>query len=42
MGSLAARALASKRHSLILIGPAGVGKSWLAFALGHKARYYRR
>ena len=24
-------------HSLLLIGPAGVGKSWLACALGHKA-----
>lgn len=27
----------SQRHSLLLIGPAGVGKSWLACALGHKA-----
>ncbi len=26
-----------QRHSLLLIGPAGVGKSWLACALGHKA-----
>ncbi|PYE30674.1 IstB-like ATP binding protein [Rhizobium sp. PP-WC-1G-195] len=25
----------SQRHSLLLIGPAGVGKSWLACALGH-------
>ncbi|WP_245425786.1 ATP-binding protein [Mesorhizobium sp. WSM3862] len=24
-------------HSLLLIGPAGVGKSWLACALGHNA-----
>lgn len=27
----------SQRHSLLLIGPAGVGKSWLACALGNKA-----
>ncbi|MEI8703138.1 IS21-like element helper ATPase IstB [Mesorhizobium sp. ISC15] len=26
-----------KHHSLLIIGPAGVGKSWLACALGHKA-----
>src|ERR1700712_5803372 len=26
-----------QRHSLLLIGPSGVGKSWLACALGHKA-----
>ena len=26
-----------QHHSLLLIGPAGVGKSWLACALGHKA-----
>ncbi|MDX8450900.1 IS21-like element helper ATPase IstB [Mesorhizobium captivum] len=26
-----------QRHSLLLIGPAGVGKSWLACALGQKA-----
>lgn len=26
-----------QRHSLLLIGPAGGGKSWLACALGHKA-----
>ncbi|SIT56126.1 Putative insertion sequence ATP-binding protein y4pL (fragment) [Mesorhizobium prunaredense] len=26
-----------QRHSLLLIGPAGVGKSWLACAHGHKA-----
>ncbi|WP_457580275.1 IS21-like element helper ATPase IstB [Ensifer canadensis] len=26
-----------QRHSLLLIGPAGVGMSWLACALGHKA-----
>lgn len=26
-----------QRHSLLMIGPAGVGKSWLACALGHKA-----
>ncbi|ASY65978.1 Mobile element protein (plasmid) [Sinorhizobium sojae CCBAU 05684] len=26
-----------ERHSLLSIGPAGVGKSWLACALGHKA-----
>lgn len=26
-----------KRHGLLLTGPAGVGKSWLACALGHKA-----
>ena len=25
------------RHSLLLTGPSGVGKSWLACALGHKA-----
>ncbi|THK33354.1 AAA family ATPase, partial [Ensifer sp. MPMI2T] len=27
----------TQRHSLLLIGPAGVGKSWLACALGNKA-----
>ena len=26
-----------KHHSLLITGPAGVGKSWLACALGHKA-----
>jgi DNA replication protein DnaC len=26
-----------QRHGLLLTGPAGVGKSWLACALGHKA-----
>jgi DNA replication protein DnaC len=26
-----------KHHSLLVTGPAGVGKSWLACALGHKA-----
>lgn len=26
-----------QHHSLLLIGPAGVGKSWLACALGYKA-----
>ena len=26
-----------ERHGLLLTGPAGVGKSWLACALGHKA-----
>ena len=26
-----------QRHGLLLTGPAGVGKSWLASALGHKA-----
>lgn len=28
-----------QRHGLLIIGPAGVGKSWLACALGHKARH---
>jgi DNA replication protein DnaC len=26
-----------QRHSILMIGPAGVGKSWLSCALGHKA-----
>lgn len=26
-----------QRHNLLIIGPTGVGKSWLACALGHKA-----
>jgi len=26
-----------KHHSLLITGPAGVGKSWLACAIGHKA-----
>nr|WP_272214477.1 ATP-binding protein [Marinicella sp. W31]MDC2880090.1 ATP-binding protein [Marinicella sp. W31] len=26
-----------KRHGLLITGPAGVGKSWLTCALGHKA-----
>ncbi|MBB4383709.1 ATP-binding protein, partial [Bradyrhizobium sp. SBR1B] len=26
-----------QQHNLLLIGPAGVGKSWLACALGHQA-----
>ncbi|WP_405052276.1 ATP-binding protein [Sinorhizobium sp. 8-89] len=27
----------SRGHSLLLVGPAGIGKSWLACALGNKA-----
>jgi DNA replication protein DnaC len=34
---LASREWIRARHGLLLTGPTGVGKSWLACALGHKA-----
>jgi DNA replication protein DnaC len=34
---LAAGTWIDQRHNLLIIGPTGVGKSWIACALGHKA-----
>jgi DNA replication protein DnaC len=34
---LAAGDWIARRHNLLIVGPTGVGKSWIACALGHKA-----
>jgi DNA replication protein DnaC len=34
---LAAGEWIARRHNLLIVGPTGVGKSWIACALGHKA-----